>query len=285
MIQNASTNHVEEILNFIVAKNRNPKYHSLFMTNNLENMKRDIVDSIQKRELLISTESDKIVGLLCLSKYDPKSSDMDVSGPYTNNDFEIAMQMLNFMKKRFNQINRFNFFFEYESGYYRTVMEQNKATFNGYEFLLTLSRDNLKQFNDADLEITIMNNSEKEVVANMHETIFPDVYINSDMVIESKDVYVLKKENEIIGYALLKTQINQLYLELFGILEHHRGNGYAKPFLSYVLRNGFLKTGHKTCKLVVDLDNETAVNLYTDIGFTVESKNCSYSIKREKKHA
>lgn len=83
-----------------------------------------------------------------------------------------------------------------------------------------------------------------------------------------KGIYVLKNEyGEIVSQAVtVRKQINCCAIGGVITLERHRGHGYAKR-LVHTLSNKLLKDGYKKVVLHVNSQNESAISIYSQIGF------------------
>ncbi|WP_461204394.1 GNAT family N-acetyltransferase [Clostridium sp. DL1XJH146] len=91
-----------------------------------------------------------------------------------------------------------------------------------------------------------------------------------------KGVLFLLKNNIEIGLGQIIKEKSILTLVNFGILKEHRGNGYGKYLLTYMLN--YLKAkGEKKIILRVDAKNDKAINLYTSMGFVIKSEYYSYT--------
>ncbi|MDY0278329.1 MAG: GNAT family N-acetyltransferase [Acholeplasma sp.] len=131
------------------------------------------------------------------------------------------------------------------------------------------------------LSIDLVTNDEKRTIKDMHERIFPNVYLTSDNLLENdkdKYVYVLHDEEKPISYGLIKLMKGQAFLEIFAIDEPYRGRGLAKPFITSIIHEAFKHQDIKKIFLVVDDNNEIAYQLYQKIGFRIQNQNVSYHI-------
>lgn len=79
--------------------------------------------------------------------------------------------------------------------------------------------------------------------------------------------YCFKFNNSPIGYGQIIKEKRKYYLVNFGILQEHRGKGYGKIFLKYILNDLYKKEIINELFLNVDNNNFSAINLYKSVGF------------------
>ncbi|MHA1908325.1 MAG: GNAT family N-acetyltransferase [Candidatus Thorarchaeota archaeon] len=82
---------------------------------------------------------------------------------------------------------------------------------------------------------------------------------------------VLKDGEKIVGFAFVLTRENEEHVDRFGILGEYRGKGLAKAHLLQVLKSA-KEAGTSLMSIGVDLINSSAVNLYKNVGFEVDSR-------------
>lgn len=84
-----------------------------------------------------------------------------------------------------------------------------------------------------------------------------------------KGAVFLKKNDEFIGYGqiILENKVTPVIVN-FGILKEHRGKGYSKYLLKYLLKMSYLN-GFRTMKIKVKSSNTIAANLYKSMGFKI----------------
>lgn len=89
----------------------------------------------------------------------------------------------------------------------------------------------------------------------------------------------LKRNAEYIGYGQIIIENNIPIIVNFGIIEKHRGRGYSKYLLNYLLniiyQNGF----HKIMIKVRD-SNYIALNLYRSVGFKVKKERFNWELEK-----
>ncbi|TFG27877.1 GNAT family N-acetyltransferase [Candidatus Thorarchaeota archaeon] len=85
------------------------------------------------------------------------------------------------------------------------------------------------------------------------------------------------KDNKIVGFSIGRANDNIVYLGPFGLLPEHRGNGVAQALLHEGLMRIKADKDIKYAELEVDVDNPSAVKLYTRFGFTQQYRQEYYS--------
>lgn len=151
---------------------------------------------------------------------------------------------------------------------------------------ITIEIPQIKDFNN-------VNRLAKQV-HKLHVNWRPDLFLSVDEVIskenfkekiQTKEIYVAKINNEIIGYVTfnIKEKDNhnmryrkQLQIEAICIDEKNRGKGIGTELLNYVKK--IAKENNCTdLYLTVNQENKNAIKVYEKFGFKV--KNISYSMK------
>ena len=131
-------------------------------------------------------------------------------------------------------------------------------------------------------------------VHELHVNWRPDLFLSVDeaiskedfeKMIQAKEIFVAKIENEIIGYITIniKEKINhsmryrkQLQIEAICVDRKTRGKGIGTELLKYVKKFG--KENNCTdLYLTVNKENENAIKIYEEFGFKV--KSIAYSME------
>jgi ribosomal protein S18 acetylase RimI-like enzyme len=165
-----------------------------------------------------------------------------------------------------------------ELGFYRLAEEvtmellldksilQTMTKPNNYEIrtLNQVNRDFLPQiayevFNDSeDMMFLSLGEEEKKVMCEKYFDV-------SEPIIEDVS-FILLKDNNIIGFSVIKTNGDDAELNSIGIIPGHRNKGLAKLLLSLSLKK-LIEKGFKKILLDVIKDNKSAYNLYLQVGF------------------
>ena len=90
---------------------------------------------------------------------------------------------------------------------------------------------------------------------------------------------VVVKGDEIVGFSLVHSRQKEAHLADIGIVPAHRGRGLGRRMLVYSLMN--VARDYDTVTLAVDVDNASAYDLYSDLGFDVVYRIITHAWKCE----
>lgn len=95
-----------------------------------------------------------------------------------------------------------------------------------------------------------------------------------------KDMFVgFDKGNELIGMCSCtygEARISHVAeIGTLAFKEEHKGNGYAKEFVTKIIEH-LSKKGFKRIELLVDADNSKAQTFYTKLGFNIDGRLPKY---------
>ena len=131
-------------------------------------------------------------------------------------------------------------------------------------------------------------------VHELHASWRPDIFLKVDEVInkkefeekiQTKEIYIAKAEDKIIGYMTLNIKENSnpilkykknLTIEAICVDENERSKGIGTLLLNYAKKKGKEK-GCTDLYLTVNKENENAIKFYEKLGFRV--KNIAYSME------
>jgi ribosomal protein S18 acetylase RimI-like enzyme len=265
---------------YVYRRNLKDMFYSGYMPGKHHSIIKEINQAISKNQVLIAETRNLVQGILVWGKYDESSTSYDVAGPYIESEsVSLAVEMLETMQADLDQKLDLNFFFKENSSFYTKFMKRINATFNSNEYVLRLNKEDFTPLESDEVFVKKMEESDASKVKAIHDDIFQNVYVTSDMVLKSKEAYLIYTKEDTIGYAVVRNQPNRLYLELFGITETFRNKGYGRKALSKVLAITFESSKKTVCDLVVEADNRQATRVYKDAGFKELSTNVSYTLK------
>lgn len=278
MVRRITQKDVEGSVNLIHTLNNIPAFYSAYMPKTRSSIEREIKDTVAKKSALVYEDEGLLKGILVFFK--APSGVIDMSGPFVKNeDKHIGNALLKNLLKTYKE-NQINAFFSKASSFYISLMERQGFTLEEYESILLLDKARFKGAERTPLRKA--RDEEKEVLANLKNRIFGDIYITDVMFKGASyynDTHVLEEEGVIKGVAVMKKEGNTGYLEIFGIDSTYRGQGFGKRFLETLLCEAFKDREVDAVKLVVDVVNEKAINLYKQFGFEIIEKNVSYRLK------
>jgi ribosomal protein S18 acetylase RimI-like enzyme len=280
MIRKIKKQDYNQVFELIAIQNQKSEYNSSYMTTDHDLLRNDILHIVINEYGLVYIDKDKqIKGVVTMYQYNKNKLVYDIGGPYTYNDLDIAKELIFELKKRVDENAKFNFFFLKESIYYNTLMKELECEFNGFEILLELKKEDFKPVYKQDIVVRKHKNIDYQAVHQIHiEAFGENMYIDTPSMFQSKQLYILEKENEVIGYCLLKTEKTRLYIEVIAIKKQYRNIGYGSSFISKMITLGFENSELETAELVVEAMNESAIKVYTNIGFQIKKTNSSYRL-------
>lgn len=276
MIRKIQNKDYEDVFSLISTLDHTDDFYCAYTSNDKDQLKNELTKSIEKQTAFVAELDGKLKGIISYFQFNEDVKTYDISGPYiVNHSIDLAHDLFKHVKTELGE-GVYHFFFKKESSFYPRLMTLIDAKFKGYEYELKLEKYNFNRLGKPTFAVAIMSSDEQEAVKKIHDETFPDVYLSSKQLVKAKDVYVFHKDEEVIGYALIRDLEYMFYLDVFAIKEDYRNQGYGKQFLSSIIEKSFYKNTHRELKLVVEGNNEEAVKLYLDFGFKVISVNSSY---------
>jgi ribosomal protein S18 acetylase RimI-like enzyme len=270
---------IQDITTLIHEMNQTHDSYSGFMSRDRLSIDNEIRANIESKTIVIDQHHQGLISYYI----NEETKSIDIAGPYVKNfDLTLGTDLVQYLIDHYPDY-QLNFFFDRQSMFYTSIMERLNASYQGNETILSLQKPNFKMIYH-NLDIDLIKDYEKKHIQEMHDIIFPDVYLTSSELIKEEDnksLYVLHDEGKPIGYALIKLMKDQAFLEIFAIEKTHRGQGLAKPFISTVIKQAFKHQNIQKVYLVVDDINEIAYRLYEKIGFMIQNQNVSYHIHHQ----
>ena len=89
---------------------------------------------------------------------------------------------------------------------------------------------------------------------------------------------VVVRGDEVVGFSLVHSRPGEAHLADIGVVPGHRGRGLGRRMLMYSLMNA--ARDYDAVTLAVDVDNASAYDLYSDLGFDVEYRIITHAWKR-----
>ena len=126
-----------------------------------------------------------------------------------------------------------------------------------------------------------------EEVRTFHDTIWPGVYYSGKEIIEklthSHQLFIAKNNQELEGYVFVQKQLEAEsgYIHFLAVKERYRKQGIGKALLTKAIEYLFKESQIKKISLCVEVLNETAMQLYFDVGFEVENAYTAYQIQHK----
>ena len=107
---------------------------------------------------------------------------------------------------------------------------------------------------------------------------WPEIAFINDMNKNSgKEVFVLKENNEVIGYYDVWLSLEDADIGSIAVKKEYQGKGLAKPLITYVLH--IMKDlGYTNAKLSTQTNSWLAIKIYLDFGFKPYNESLGWGI-------
>lgn len=130
------------------------------------------------------------------------------------------------------------------------------------------------------MSIRSMTIQDIDSILQLEKQLFTSQWKEEDFIYEIETnpfsyLYVLIKEEMIIGYAGLWISYEQAEITTIGIKKEYQGKGYASQLMDYLIELA-KKKDCETISLEVRISNKKAIKLYEKYGFTYESIRKNY---------
>lgn len=126
-----------------------------------------------------------------------------------------------------------------------------------------------------------MSEDDLDKVLELEKVLFSDPWTYENYLYELNDnpysnLYIIKKDQDIIGYAGLWVLFEQGQITTIGINPKYQKQGYGKILLEYLINQAKAKEA-ETISLEVRVSNDTAIALYEKYGFiTINIRKAYY---------
>ena len=235
--------------------------------------------------LLCDYQRYKIRGLLACFKH-PHQDFIDCAGPFYK-DISIGKALIEEVLNLTSRKQHLIFFFDHRNQELIKLIESLGGYVQGDESQLILERHHEKNLT-IHPSIRVYHDSLAEWIKETHEKLFPEGYIPIDDIIfhrdSSRKVTIIYDDEIPVGYLILKSYpdfLQRMTIEMIGVIEDHRHQGYGKALLSHAIRESFLDPRVTSIDLIVENVNTHALNLYTHLGFHVSRKNVNMMIPKK----
>ena len=162
-----------------------------------------------------------------------------------------------------------------------------------YSEVKTVFSKNLSEISDVDIEIIDFEEAPLEENLlydlayesgkysrykqdhNISETKFKELYQlwikNSINKSFADKIYYIKENDKILGFVTFKIKQEEAQIGLIAVLPNSQGKGFGKNLLKKV-ENFCLENNVKTLHIPTQLENITACNFYTKLGYEISEK-------------
>lgn len=197
---------------------------------------------------------------------------------------EIAEKLAASVRKKLGPEMSCTFFFPKENGDCRSFLDKAGAQRQENEYLLRLKKTDWVPFQNPAVEPRPAADGEQAAFAALHDAIFPGVYVSGKDIWadlgKTRFVFVIPDGAGLAAYGVLKTSGGrQATAEIVGVREDVRRRGYGRAMLNFLAQEAFSRFNAEVLDLVVDADNQNALKLYIDTGFSVWQENNCYILR------
>ncbi len=275
---------LEAAADFAFAVNSEPAYGSTFCSNLRKNIYEDFSESAKNGCLAVYREGGAIFGAAnCFPDEAKNRADVNLLiAREAEADYrKIAEELLAALRERMGEKVKFVFYFPIQNQNLAAFLNSWSAKKEENEYGLILIRGAEKNLAECDGEISDLQPSDSEEFAVLHDTIFPDIYVSGNDIIQNKDsnrrVFVIRTDGVLSAYGVLSKKSGARWnIEVIAVRDDCRRKGLGRRMLSHMITHAFETPGVEKLDLIVDCGNESAKKLYFDVGFTVEFENCCY---------
>lgn len=257
---------------------------STFCCARAEDIRRDFEESMEYGFACWSEETP--LGLVnCFPDPEKQNADcsllLDVHGTAYQ---ELAQALMAAARRRLGSGMACTFFFPVENEECRSFLERAGAQRQVNEYILRLERAAWKPPHVTAAESRPLRDEERDAFASLHDEVFPDVYASGRDILadqgKTRFVSVIPDGAGLAAYGVLKLQSEeQAAAEMLAVRKDARRRGLGRAMLNHLAREAFSRPGVQRLELVVDADNQSALNLYFDTGFQVFQENNCYILR------
>lgn len=283
----ARNEDIEKLADFLANCNAQKKQNIGYIGNKKEEILLALKDDFlqQNGELHFAVMKDKNQNIIGAIGLDIDDSSAEVWGPFSkNNGLEIENELWNLLNLKFPHIKKFHFFINLENKEQQIFAKQIGAKNTGEHRILSLKR---KRFNTNDNEnLQPFKMTDFDTFEQLHNEAFPNTYYDAKTIIsrisKNHQLFVYKKNNELIGYAYFEVEPEfcEANLEYITIHSDYQNQGYGTKLLTEVLNKIFKFPEINDLILCVSNQNSQANRVYEKVGFVNKSELLSYTFSR-----
>lgn len=281
-INHGSLSDLDQYVDFAFRINRQIERSSSFCSKSEPSIRKDLLGSIKNNNLTGAWKSDQIIGMI--STYvDASKNNVDcfilIDSDLCKYD-EIAKVLLDSMRAQMKSQFHYTFFFSNENIECSTFLKSLNAFQKPNEYGLLVHKMNSDQVKKSE-KVQILPKAYHERFIELHDTIFPDVYISGKEIISDIEknhyVFAFIEKGLIKAYSVLFLKGNpRATAEIIAVHQDFRHQGYGRTILSHLIYSAFNDFGLEAVDLIVDSDNANALQLYLKMGFIIEFENQCY---------
>lgn len=284
--------YLDESVALMAKYNKKKRYKIGYCSLKPDSIRRDLIESFEDEEnkTIGVIEQGELIGIVDL-QVDLEKQVIEMIGPFIDREEEnewlsIANEMCQFIFEAFGFRYKYLFFIHQENQINKKLLENLGATSRGHEYVLELKKENVK-VQLLSKQIVEASQNVYEEVRTFHDTIWPGVYYSRKQIIEklthSHQLFIAKNNQELEGYVFVQKQLEAEsgYIHFLAVKERYRKQGIGKALLTKAIEYLFKESQIKKISLCVEVLNETAMQLYFDVGFEVENAYTAYQIQHK----
>ena len=284
--------YLDESVALMAKYNKEKRYKIGYCSLKPDSIRRDLIEAFEDEEnkTIGVIEQGELIGIVDL-QVDLEKQVIEMIGPFIDREEEnewlsIANEMCQFIFEAFGFIYKYLFFIHQENQINKKLLENLGATSRGHEYVLELKKENVK-VQLLSKQIVEASQNVYEEVRTFHDTIWPGVYYSGKQIIEklthSHQLFIAKNNQELEGYVFVQKQLEAEsgYIHFLAVKERYRKQGIGKALLTKAIEYLFEESQIKKISLCVEVLNETAMQLYFDVGFEVENAYTAYQIQNK----
>ena len=284
IIKKSELRNLEELTQFAYRINGIIEHSSAFCSCTLDAIRSDFETGISSGSTVHCMNGNQLIGLMdCYVDHEKNNADCSLLIEPELGYGVMADKLLSEIRKLLGSSIQLTFFFPKENIDCSNFLDKIGAHREVNEYSLLLKREDFS-FTPRAFRIIDMPHEFYAEFIEMHDSIFPDVYVSGKDIIndigKKRYVYTIIDSEHIIAYGVLKLHDGKrVTAEIVAVKEGYRHKGYGRAILAYIVNKAFTNYEKEYVDLIVDGDNDNAILLYLDLGFVVESENCCYTCK------
>lgn len=284
--------YLDESVALMAKYNKEKRYKIGYCSLKPNSIRKDLIESFEDEEnkTIGVIEQGKLIGIIDL-QVDLEKQVIEMIGPFIDREEEnewlsIANEMCQFIFEALGFTYKYLFFIHQENQINKKLLKNLGATSRGHEYVLELKKENVK-VQLLSKRIVEASQNVYEEVRTFHDTIWPGVYYSGKQIIEklthSHQLFIAKNNQELEGYVFVQKQLEAEsgYIHFLAVKERYRKQGIGKALLTKAIEYLFEESQIKKISLYVEVLNETAIQLYFDVGFEVENAYTAYQIQHK----
>ena len=277
MIEKFSEGNLPELAAYACRKNARRDSGSAFCCREEASIRRDFLETLEFGALW--REAGRIRGILsCFPDWEKGNVDCALLVDREGYD-STAGQLLRTARERLGSHLRYTFFFPKENEDCTAFLEGIGAQRRENEYQMVLQRNDWRP-TEGLLEPRPLAEGEEVPFAQLHDQVFPDVYVSGRDILgdlgKNRFVYVLEENGALAAYGVLQCAGCRTTAEILGVRQGLRGRGYGRAILNYLAKEAFYRHSAAELDLIVDADNDRALGLYQKTGFQILEENRCY---------